>query len=89
MVPSGKCAGEIYDMIMDVFNAAVSYATIEDDPMEAIENTIDVVKAFDFPVCSWERNNINSGIYWNIINIISISTYIFESINMHFKEFYI
>jgi len=38
-------------MVTDVLSAAVSYATIDDDPMGAIEDTIDVVTAFDFPVC--------------------------------------
>jgi len=52
MVDGGNCAGEILDMVTDVLNAAVSYASIDDDPMGAIYDTIDLVKAFDFPVCS-------------------------------------
>jgi len=39
-------------MVTDVFNAAISYATADEDPVSAITDTIKVVKAFDFPIWS-------------------------------------
>lgn len=52
MANGGDCAGEILDMVTEVFNEALSLATADDDPVGAITDTIKLVKAFDFPICS-------------------------------------
>jgi len=51
MTDSSACAGEIMSMCEDVLEAAADLATIEDDPMGAVNSVVKVVKDFDFPVC--------------------------------------
>jgi len=50
----GQCAGDILKMVYDVMDAAVSLAGADEDPVGAVTSVISVVKAFDYPICSWE-----------------------------------